>query len=177
MEREEILMDPRNWSSYRTLHALREAGITPKVHPDGDRLALPKGQREILTEGLRAALKANHADLLRGELFRDAVRTLIARLEEAGLGDDHPARDAVYGALGESGAEERLNDAWTDGRLGDFKAALEAWASPAYRALEAASLSAHKAAAARPPAPGTPAHDDDEPALFTDESSRSMGAA
>ena len=75
-------MDPRNWSSHQTLHALREAGITPKVHPEGNRLALPKGQRALLTQDLRAALKANHTELLRGELFRDAIRTLVARVDE-----------------------------------------------------------------------------------------------
>ncbi len=172
-------MDPRSWSPYRTLHALREAGITPKVHPDGDRLALPKGQGALLTEDLRAALKANHADLLRGALFLVAVSALIARLEHEGLGDEHPAREAAYRALGEDGAEERADDAWTDGDLDDFKAALAAWASPAYRALEAALGEQRRHAAARPAPPAVPAHpDSDERALFTDgRSRRHMGAA
>lgn len=168
-------MDPRNWSSHQTLHALREAGITPKVHPEGNRLALPKGQRALLTQDLRAALKANHTELLRGELFRDAIRTLVARVDEEGLGYHHPTRDAVYRALGENGTEERLNDAWADGNLDDFKEALEAWASPAYRALEAALLPGRDEASAEPAIPAAPP--DDEPALFAAEPSRSMGAA
>ena len=168
-------MDPRDWSSQRTLHALRGAGITPKVHPDGDRLALPKGQRKLLTEALRTALKANHADLLRGKLFRDAIRTLVARVDEKGLDPDHPIRDAVYQALGENGTEKRLNDAWADGHLDGFKEALEAWASPAYRALEAALLPGGDDAPGEPAVPDVPA--DDEPALFAAEPSRSKGAA
>lgn len=171
-------MDPCNWSQHRTLHALREAGITPRVHPDGDRLVLPKGQRNLLTEDLRAALKANHQDLLRGELFRDAIRTLVARLEEDGFGEDHPVRDAAYRALGEGGAEERLNDAWNGGRLGYFKKMLAAWASPAYRTMEAASLAERDDKdPARPAVPNAPANEDDEPALFDEERPRSVGAA
>ena len=168
-------MDPGNWTSHRTLRALREAGVTPKVHPDGDRLALPKGQRKLLTEALRAALKANHDDLLRGELFRAAIRTLVVRLDEEGLGHHHPTRDAVYQALGENGTEKRLNDAWADGHLDGFKEALEAWASPAYRALEAALLSGGGDEPGEPAVPAVPA--DDEPELFAAEPSRSMGAA
>ena len=167
-------MDPRNWTSHRTLRALREAGVAPKVHPDGDRLALPKGQRKLLTEDLRAALKANHADLLRGELFRDAIRTLVARVDEEGL-DHHPTRDAVYQALGKNGSEKRLNDAWADGHLDGFKEALEAWTSPAYRTLEAALLPGGGGAPGEPAVPAVPA--DDEPALFAAEPSRSIGAA
>ncbi len=171
-------MDPRNWNSHQTLHALREAGITPRVHPDGDRLVLPKGQRKLLTEDLRAALKANHQDLLRGELFRDTIRALIARLEADGFGDDDPARDAVYRALGEEGTEERLNDAWAGGSLDYFKQTLAAWALPAYRALEAASPTEPDEASAQPPAaPYAPAAADDEPSLFADERHRSIGAA
>ncbi|MDP9480481.1 MAG: hypothetical protein M3R38_33270 [Actinomycetota bacterium] len=166
-------MDPRNRSPHQTMRALREAGITPKVHPEGDRLVLPKGQRALLTEELRAALKANHADLLRGEFFREEIRALVKRLEERGLGDHHPARDAACRALGEDGTEERLNDAWAGGRLDHFKATLAAWASPAYRALEAASLpeDATDSGGDR----DVPA--DDEPALFGAEPPRSMGAA
>lgn len=172
--------DDGRCDAYATAEALKAAGVTLRLHPDGTRLVLPKGQSSLITEGLRRALRENHASLLRSELVREAIRLLQDRLDEAGIDAGSPEGAAVHRATLNT---SRVDNLWKNGDLDAFKEALEEMFAPGHEAIDRLLLPAAQEAARdgdqapRPEGIGG-AEPADDPKLFADESPiRRWGAA
>lgn len=154
------------WDAFATKRALREAGVTPRLHPDGTRLVLQKGQASLLTEEIRDALRANHDELLRDELARTEMGLLQDRLDQAGIEADSAEGYAVHGATLET---ERFDNVWKDGDLETFKEILKATFSPGHEVLDTILSTRTPAREA-----ARPADHEGEPVLF-EEPPRTQG--
>ncbi len=121
----------------RVVEALNwQHGVRLKLNPDKTRLVLPRADAARLPEDLKEAMKANHDELLRGELFKDGLLRLHHYMVETHDADpDGPEYAAAIAGVGADGTDEALNDAWADADLDAFKRALSDYLRAGARAF------------------------------------------
>ena len=127
-------------SSYDVVQALTwRYGVRLRLNKDRTRVSLSREDAEKVPDEVKRAVRENHDDLLRGELFHDAHRCfLLYMTEKHGADEDGPACEAGWKGLGADGTHEMLNDAWYEQDLDGFKRALQEYLRVGARAFQAA---------------------------------------
>ena len=127
-------------SSYDVVQALTwRYGVRLRLNKDRTRVGLSKEDAKKVPDEVKRAVRENHDDLLRGELFHDAHRRfLLYMTEKHGADEDGPACDAGWRGLGADGTRQRLNDAWYEEDLDGFKRALQEYLRAGARPFQAA---------------------------------------
>ncbi len=144
MENKEKVLDAANppeeeMDYLQTTQILRERGI--RLELDEAKSGLMAGPPELLTEEIRAAIRANKDELMRPELFKEAVRHFDEYvLEREGSRKTH-AFQAASDAFVD--ASEEVQDAW-DASLEEFKDELRQWVRTGLRAYKKAKREADK---------------------------------
>jgi hypothetical protein len=127
-------------SSYDVVLALTwRYGVRLKLNKERTRVGLSREDAKKVPDEVKRAVRENHDELLRGELFHDAHRRfLLYMTEKHGADEDGPACGAGWKELGADLTHERLNDAWCEEDLDGFKRALKEYLRAGARAFPAA---------------------------------------
>lgn len=126
---------------YELIHEINWTHRIPlRLSEDRSRVGLSRRDAGKVPKEMKRAIKEHHDELLKNELLKEADRRLRRWMAERA--DDDPdgrAARAAYRALGEGGADERLNDAWMDGSLEVFETALADFMRPGAVAFKEAA--------------------------------------